>query len=177
VTPKRLIAAAGAHGLEGLIAKRRDGVYEPGQRSGAWLKYKVNQGQELVIGGYLPGTASFEALLVGYYENERLLFLAKIRNGFVPHTKRAVFQRFKGLETATCPFANLPEPKTARRGLALTAEAMKQCRWLKPELVAQIEFTEWTKNNHLRHAKFVGLRDDKPAREVRRESIASSGSS
>jgi ATP-dependent DNA ligase len=134
------------------------------------VKYKLNRGQELVIGGYLPGTASFEALLVGYYEHDKLLFLAKLRNGFVPHVKRHIAQRFKGLETPICPFANLPEPKTARRGLALTAEAMKQCRWLRRELVAQIEFTEWTRDNHLRHAKLVGLRDDKAAGAVRRES-------
>jgi bifunctional non-homologous end joining protein LigD len=97
------------------------------------------------------------------------MFAGKIRNGFVPRVKREVFEKFRGLETKTCPFANLPEPKSARRGIALTAEAMKRCRWLKPKLVARIEFTEWTENNHLRHARFAGLREDKNPREVYHE--------
>jgi ATP-dependent DNA ligase len=78
-----------------------------------------------------------------------------------------VASRFKGLEIDTCPFANLPEKK--RTMWALTKEEMKNCVWLKPELIAQIEFTEWTLDNHLRHSKFVGLREDKGAREVVRE--------
>jgi bifunctional non-homologous end joining protein LigD len=169
--PAALIAAAKKHGVEGLIAKRAGSVYEPGQASGAWVKYKLNQGQELVVGGYVPAKHGFDALLVGYYDQGKLLFVGKIRNGFVPHVKAQVFQRFKSLETDVCPFANLPEPKNARRGIALTADAMKACRWLKPKLVAQIEFIEWTSNNHLRHAKFVALRDDKDAREVMRDGV------
>jgi bifunctional non-homologous end joining protein LigD len=167
--PAALIAAAKKHGVEGLIAKRAGSVYEPGQASGAWVKYKLNQGQELVVGGYVPAKHGFDALLVGYYDQGNLLFVGKIRNGFVPHVKAQVFQRFKSLETDVCPFANLPEPKNARRGIALTADAMKACRWLKPKLVAQIEFIEWTSNNHLRHAKFVALRDDKDACDVMRD--------
>ena len=75
-------------------------------------------------------------------------------------------EHFEGLHTETCPFSNLPEPSNARRGEALTAEAMKKYRWLKPELVAQIEFTEWTEANHLRHSRFIALRDDKDPKEV-----------
>jgi len=130
---------------------------------------KVNQGQELVIGGYMPGKNGFQSLLVGYYEGERLLFNAKVKNGLVPHVREAVYRRMKPLETDECPFDNLPEPKGARRGEALTAEVMKKCRWVKPKLVAQIEFTDWTEANHLRHSRFAGLRDDKDPREVRRE--------
>jgi bifunctional non-homologous end joining protein LigD len=76
------------------------------------------------------------------------------------------------LETPVCPFANLPEPKNARRGEVLTAEVMKKCHWLEPKLVARIEYTEWTSANHLRHSRFAGLRDDKDAREVVREPAA-----
>jgi ATP-dependent DNA ligase len=90
-----------------------------------------------------------------------------VRNGFVPNTRRAVASRFTGLKTDTCPFANLPEKK--RTEWALTKDEMKNRRWLKPELVAQIEFAEWTPDGHLRHSKFVGLRDDKDARTVTRE--------
>ena len=164
-----LIAAAKEHGLEGLIAKDQKSPYQSGERTGAWAKYKINQGQELVIGGYLPGKPTFDALLVGYYKQDKLLFVGKIRNGFVPNMKADAAKRFRGLETTDCPFANLPEPKTARRRLALTADVMKTCRWLKPELVAQVEFAEWTENNHLRHARFVGVRDDKEALNVTRD--------
>ena len=106
------------------------------------------------------------------YAGARLVFIAKIRNGFVPATRREVMARMRPIETTRCPFANLPEPANARRGLALTAEVMKRCRWVKPRLVVQVAFTEWTDKDHLRHARYLGMRDDKPAREIRRESVA-----
>ena len=106
---------------------------------------------------------------MGYYEDSKLIFVQKVRNGFVPRTRREIFRRFKGLETDKCPFANLPEKK--RNPWALTAEQMKECVWLGPKLVAQIEFTEWTPDGHLRHSRFIGLRDDKDPREVVREKI------
>jgi DNA ligase D-like protein (predicted ligase) len=161
-----LVRVAREFGFEGVVAKRKDSVYESGKRTGAWVKYKVNRGQEFVIGGYTPGNP-LDALIVGYYEGKRLLYAAKVRNGFVPQLRREVASRFKGLEIDACPFANLPERK--RTQWALTKEEMKNCVWLKPQLVAQIEFTEWTPDGHLRHSKFVGLREDKAAREVVRE--------
>jgi DNA ligase D-like protein (predicted ligase) len=164
--PADLVAAAKDLGFEGIVAKRKDSLYEPGKRTGAWVKYRVNRGQELFIGGYTPGNP-FDALIVGYYEGERLLYAAKVRNGFVPLVRREVASKFKGLEIDTCPFANLPERK--RTQWALTKEEMKNCVWLKPALVAQIEFIEWTPDGHLRHSKFVGLREDKETRDVVRE--------
>ncbi len=166
----KLVAAAKNAGLEGVIAKRADSRYESGERSGAWVKYKTNKGQELVIGGYKPGTNGFEYLLVGYYEGRDLIFIAKIRNGFTPALRAEVAQRFARLRTTECPFANLPEPASARRGEAITADVMKKIQWLRPRLVAHIEFTEWTTGNHLRHSRFIGLRDDKQASEVVKES-------
>ena len=133
------------------------------------MKYKLQQGQELVIGGYIPGKNRFTSLLAGYYDGNKLNFNAKIKNGFVPQVKEEIFQRFRGIETDVCPFANLPEPKNARRGEALTAEVMKKCKWLKPKLVARVDFADWTDANHLRHSRFVTLRDDKDPREVTRE--------
>lgn len=121
-----------------------------------------------MIGGYTHGNP-FDALVVGYYEGNRLLYVAKVRAGFVPHVRREVAKRFVGLETQTCPFANLPEGK--RTQWALTREQMKDCVWLRPELVAQIEYTEFTPDGHLRQAKFCGLRDDKPADQVVREDL------
>ena len=106
-------------------------------------------------------------MAVGYYEGERLLYAAKLRNGFVPQVRREVASKFKGLEIETCPFANLPEKKQTQ--WALTKEEMKNSVWLKPELVAQIEFTEWTPDGHLRHSRFVGLRLDKDAGKVVRK--------
>jgi bifunctional non-homologous end joining protein LigD len=164
-----LVAAVRKQGLEGIIAKRRDSAYESGERSGAWIKYKTNKGQELVIGGYKPGSNGFDSLLAGYYDGKRLMFVGKIKNGFTPMLRRRLAGSFKGLESDVCPFANLPESKNARRGEALTADVMKTMRWLKPRLVAQVEFTEWTKGNHLRHSRFIGLRDDKDPHEVIRE--------
>ena len=102
-------------------------------------------------------------------EGNRLLFIGKVKNGFTPHLKREVLARLGPYETTECPFANLPEPKGARRGEALTAEVMRKCKWVRPEVVAQIEFTDWTDANHLRHSRFAGLRDDKDPREVRKE--------
>ncbi len=116
-----------------------------------------------MIGGYTPDHP-FDALIVGYYEGDKLYYVGKVRNGFVPQVRREVHRKFKGLESETCPFANLPEKK--RTMWALTREEMKNCQWLKPELVAQIEFAEWTPDNHLRHSKFIGLREDKEAWKV-----------
>jgi bifunctional non-homologous end joining protein LigD len=158
-----LLRAAKGLSLEGVIAKRRDSLYESGKRSGAWVKYKINKGQEFVIGGYTPGNP-FDAVIVGYYDGGTLVFAGKVRAGFVPHVRRELMARMKPLEIEVCPFANLPEKR--RTQWALTREEMKNCHWLKPQLVAQIEFTEWTPDGHLRHAKYVGLRDDKQARDV-----------
>jgi bifunctional non-homologous end joining protein LigD len=166
---KDLIASVKAQGLEGLVAKRRDGAYEPGQRSGSWQKMRINQGQELVIGGYTPSAKNFDALVIGYYEGDRLLYAARTRNGFTPAMRETLFAKLRKLEIKDCPFANLPEKSPGRWGQGLTAAKMKECRWLKPVTVAQFEFVEWTPEKHLRHAKFVGLRDDKAPREVARE--------
>jgi bifunctional non-homologous end joining protein LigD len=167
-TPADLIRAAKEQSLEGIVAKRKDSIYEPGKRSRAWLKYRINRGQEFVIGGFTPGHP-FDALIVGYNEDEKLYYVGKVRNGFVSQVRREVYRRFKGLEIDACPFANLPEKK--RTMWALTRDEMKNCIWLKPELVAQIEFAEWTSDNHLRHSKFIGLREDKKAREVVQEKV------
>lgn len=164
-----LVHSVKEQGFEGLVAKRRASRYEPGRRSGAWLKMRVNRGQEFVIGGYTIGTKTFDALIFGYYEGDRLLYVARTRNGFTPAMRQQLSRKFRGLDIPDCPFSNLPEEKSGRWGQGLTKAKMADCRWLKPDLVGQFEFLEWTADNHLRHSKFIGLRDDKPAREVRRE--------
>jgi bifunctional non-homologous end joining protein LigD len=165
-----LIQSVKAQRLEGIVAKRADSRYEPGQRSGAWQKMRVNQVQEFVIGGYTPAGRNFDAIIFGYYDSEgRLIYVARTRNSFTPSSRDALYQHFRGLETAKCPFVNLPEARSGRWGEGLTAEKMKECRWLKPMLVGQFEFVEWTPDGHLRHARFVALREDKQARDVRRD--------
>ena len=164
-----LIQSVKAHGFEGLVAKRSNSAYEPGLRTGAWMKMRVNRGQEFVIGGYTRGTKTFDALIFGYYEGDKLIYVARTRNGFTPATRANLFRKFKGLEIDTCPFVNLPEARSGRWGQGLTKAKMAECQWLKPVLVGQVEFLEWTADNHLRHAKFVGLREDKRPIDVRRE--------
>ncbi len=155
--------------FEGLIAKRTDSAYEFGERSGAWLKMRVNRGQEFVIGGYTVGGKTFDALVLGYYENDKLLYASRTRNGFTPAIRQQLLKKMKPLEIPDCPFANLPEPGGGRWGAGLTATKMKECRWLQPELVGQFEFVEWTGDGHLRHTRFVALREDKDPKDVKRE--------
>ena len=155
--------------FEGLFAKRRASVSEPGLRSGAWMKMRVNRGQEFVIGGYTRGTKTFDALVFGYYEGNKLIYAARTRNGFTPVTRATLFKKFKGLELAECPFANLPEVKSGRWGQGLTKAKMAECGWFKPVLVGQFEFLEWTGENHLRHSKFVAYARTRNAKDVVRE--------
>lgn len=116
------------------------------------------------------GPRSFDALICGYYERDNLLYAGRTRNGFTPASRAELHRRFRSLEISECPFANLPEQRGGFWGQGLTAEKMKECRWLKPVLVGQLEFVEWTPDNHLRHSRFVALREDRDAEQVFRES-------
>ncbi|HZS61211.1 MAG TPA: non-homologous end-joining DNA ligase [Gemmatimonadaceae bacterium] len=168
--PRALVAAVRAHGLEGVVAKRIESHYESKARSGAWVKFKVNRRQELVIGGYRIDNGSFADVAVGYYDNrDRLVFVGRIQNGFTPDVRHQVLLRLRQLEVAACPFDNLPQSAKGGWGEGLTAEAMCRYQWVRPEVVAEIEFREWTSDDHLRHSRFVALRDDKEARDIRRE--------
>ena len=155
--------------LEGVVAKRRDSAYEEAKRTGAWIKYRVNRGQELVIGGYIPGPHGLDSIIVGFYKGEDLVYVARVRNGLVPASRRQLFHKLRHLAMPACPFVNLPESGKGRWGEGLTVDVMTKCVWVRPELVAQIEFLEWTDGDHLRHSKFVGLREDKDARLVVKE--------
>jgi DNA ligase D-like protein (predicted ligase) len=127
-TLKQLIHSVKTQGLEGLVAKRRDSKYEPGLRSGAWQKMRVNARQELVIAGYTPSPKNFDALVIGYYQDGKLMYAACTRNGFTPASRVELFKKLKPLEIADCPFANLPEKKAGRWGAGLTAAKMVECR-------------------------------------------------
>jgi bifunctional non-homologous end joining protein LigD len=164
-----LIRSVKEQGLEGLVAKRRDSKYEPGERSGDWAKMRVNRAQDFAIGGYTIGGRHFDALIFGYWDGDRLMYAARTSSGFTPVVREQLHKLFGGLETSECPFANLPEARAGRWGEGLTAAKMKNCRWLKPVMVGQFEFVEWTPDKHLRHSRFVGLRDDKNTLRSRRE--------
>jgi bifunctional non-homologous end joining protein LigD len=156
--------------LEGVIAKRKDSQYEAGERSGNWLKLKLERQQEFVIGGYRPyGDNSVDALLVGYFEHEKLRFAARVRAGLVPHVRRELARALKDLKVHRCPFVDLPTEGSSRWGGGVSTDDMKKMIWTKPVLVAQVQFVEWTAENRLRHSKFLGLRSDKAAKDVQRE--------
>ena len=106
---------------------------------------------------------------VNLYRGKDLIYVARVRNGFVPASRRHLFENLRPLVISECPFINLPERHRSRWGEGLTADDMKKCIWLQPELVAQIDFLEWTESDHLRHSKFVALRDDKNPRDAVKE--------
>jgi bifunctional non-homologous end joining protein LigD len=156
---ERLFREACRQGLEGLIAKRADSPYRSAARSRDWLKLKCHAEQELVIGGFTAPQGSrtdFGALLVGYWEGRRLRYAGKVGTGFGRETLESLGRKLRELERDDAPFADVhPIPRGTR--------------WVEPELVAQIGFSEWTRDGRLRHPRYLGLRDDKPAREVVRE--------
>jgi DNA ligase D-like protein (predicted ligase) len=145
-------------GLEGVIAKRADSPYRGG-RSRDWLKLKCHAEQELVIGGFTAPKGSrteFGALLVGYNEDDALRYAGKVGTGFDQATLRSLGAKLREREQPESPFEPFkPVPPSAR--------------WVRPDLVAQVGFAEWTRDRRLRHPRYIGLREDKPATEVVRE--------
>jgi bifunctional non-homologous end joining protein LigD len=156
----RLLEATRDQGLEGVIAKRLDSHYEPGRRSGAWLKIKNTLRQELVIGGWIPGegrrSERIGALLVGYYEDGSFVYAGRVGTGFTEQTLDELARELEPFRRPDSPFG---EPRRFPRGTV----------FVEPRLVAEVEFREWTSDGVMRAPSFKGLRDDKPPREVVRE--------
>lgn len=143
---------------EGLIAKRADSKYA-GVRSPNWLKFKCIMKQELIIAGYTEPKGSrayFGALLVGYYKDKKLMYAGKVGTGYTEEILKVLGTKLQKLEIKTCPFANY-------------GEATKGVHWVKPQLVAEFQFAQWTRSGKLRVGRYKGLRDDKAARDVVKE--------
>ena len=168
-TPAQIEKAVRELGLEGVVAKRRSSRYEAGRRSDAWLKVRFSRRQEFVVGGYKPANAGFDSVLVGYYDRGRLHYAGKVRAGFTPHARAELMRRLAPIERRSCPFVNLPSTRSSHWGEGVTADDMAALKWVKPAVVVEVAFTEWTRDGNLRHAAYVGPREDKPARDVRRE--------
>jgi bifunctional non-homologous end joining protein LigD len=151
--------AAVAHGLEGIIAKRRDSAYEPGRRSRHWLKVKATLSDEFAVGGYSRGQGgraeTFGALLLGYYdEDSRLVYVGNVGSGFGDRTLAELRSRLDAIRVEESPFAEAPPEKTP-------------ATWVRPQFVVEVKFAQWTADGHLRAPVFLRLREDKPAKDVR----------
>jgi bifunctional non-homologous end joining protein LigD len=175
---KALLGEVKRRGLEGIIGKQRNSTYEPGRRSGAWIKLKCVNEQEFVIGGYTPPQGArkhFGAILVGYYENKkkegdnRLVFAGKVGTGFTAESLSMLHKKFRAQERSDCPFVNLPSKQNGQWVLGITPTMMRKIHWVNPILVCEVKFAEWTRDKKLRAPVFLGLREDKKPSDVVRE--------
>lgn len=162
-TANQVVTAVSGLGLEGVIAKRQDSVYEAGERSGAWLKLKLLLEEEFVIGAVEPPLEKPGSLLVGNFDGRKLVFAGKVHGGLNPFNRREIGQAIADLVTDKNPFAHLPVGKSSRWGGGLTAAQLAKLVWLRPECVVEIGFTERTKSGLLRHPEFKRLRADRLA--------------
>jgi bifunctional non-homologous end joining protein LigD len=159
-------------GLEGIIGKLRNSVYEPGRRSGAWIKLNCVTEQEFVIGGYTPPQGSrkhFGAILVGYYKDKKLVFAGKVGTGFTAKSLSILHKKFQNERRDDCPFIDLPSKSAGQWSQGITPSMMKKMHWLNPVFVCQVKFVEWTRDKKLRAPVFLGLREDKKPSDVIRE--------
>jgi bifunctional non-homologous end joining protein LigD len=159
-------------GLEGLIGKQRNSVYEPGRRSGTWIKLKCVQEQEFVIGGYTPPQGArkhFGAILVGYYDKNKLVFAGKVGTGFTTKSLSMLYKKLQKEARDDCPFVDLPSKQNGQWVQGITPSMMKKMHWVNPKFVAQIKFAEWTRDGKLRAPVFLALREDKKPTDVVRE--------
>ena len=169
---KQLLKEVQRRGLEGIIGKLRNSVYEPGRRSGSWIKLKCVNEQEFVIGGYTPPQGArkhFGAILVGYYKDRDLVFAGKVGTGFTTKSLTALHKKFRAEERADCPFVDLPSKQNGQWVLGITPSMMKKMHWVDPKFVAEIKFAEWTRDGKLRAPVFIALREDKRPGDVVRE--------
>ncbi|MEO6718952.1 MAG: DNA ligase D [Ferruginibacter sp.] len=154
-------------GLEGIMAKRADSTYVPGDRTRNWLKIKTQTRQEAVIGGFTKNEGSakyFSSLLVGVFENKKLVYTGKIGTGFTDKVQQEMMQQFKPLITKKSPFTFEPDVNKPSRFRPNPPQA--EATWLKPKLVCEVSFREMTEDGVMRHPSFEGMRIDKASNEV-----------
>ena len=169
---KALLNEVKRRGLEGIIGKQRNSIYEQGRRSGAWIKLKCVSEQEFVIGGYTPPQGSrkhFGAILVGYYKDKKLVFAGKVGTGFTAKSLSMLHKKFRTQERSDCPFVDLPSKQNGEWVQGITPSMMRKMHWLNPVFVCEIKFAEWTRDKKLRAPVFLGLREDKKPSDVIRE--------
>jgi bifunctional non-homologous end joining protein LigD len=162
--------AAKQLGLEGVIAKRADSLYHPGERTRDWLKIKANKRQEVVIGGFTKNDGSgkpFSSLLVGVFENKELVYTGKIGTGFNVKMQKELLEKFRPLVISRSPFSYVPDINKPSRFRPDPPHAT--ATWLKPTLVCEVSFTEMTSDGVMRHPSFEGMRSDKDAKDVVQE--------
>lgn len=167
---EEFLAAAKKMGMEGIIAKKADSVYVPGERSRTWIKLKTNKRHEVVIGGFTKNEDSpkaFSSLLVGVYEKGKLQYTGKIGTGFNEALQKELMAAFKPLIRKTCPFVQEPDINKPSRFRPNPPRAV--ATWLKPALVCEVSYVEITEDGVMRHPSFEGMRMDKPAKEVKAE--------
>jgi bifunctional non-homologous end joining protein LigD len=153
---KALFELTKSKGMEGIVAKRKDSVYRPGKRSADWLKIKSRPQQEFVVGGFTEGKGSRKhlgALLLGAYRNGQLHYFGHSGSGFSEKGLRDALDRMKPLFTDKSPFENPPR-------------IPEKIQWVKPKLVCEIAFAEWTQDGELRQTVFLGWREDKNPKQV-----------
>jgi bifunctional non-homologous end joining protein LigD len=159
-----LYEAATERGLEGLMAKRLESPYEPGKRSPNWRKVKIRPQQEFVVGGWLPGEGNragrLGSLLVGYYDDDELRYAGRVGTGFTEAELTRLEGVLAGIAADETPFVPTP-PR----------DVVRHARWVRPEIVAEVAFGEWTGDGRLRHPAYLGQRDDKSPRQVVREPL------
>jgi bifunctional non-homologous end joining protein LigD len=161
---ERIAEKIAGFGFEGVIAKRRDSIYTPGNAPGTWLKKKIKETEEFIIGGYIPTGRAIDAIVVGRISSTGLRFAASVDDGFIPATRRDVFKALAGVpQLNECPFVNLPEKRGRHK---FDREKMSKTIWVKPQLVVEIAMNEWTPDGHLRHSEFVRLRPELRASDV-----------
>ena len=152
--------------LEGIVSKRANAPYRSG-RSSDWLKTKCTYRQEFVIGGYrreTTGRPNLGSLLIGYYDGAKLIYAGSVGTGWSVQLGRSIMARLLRIGRDSSPFVAVPRPDA------------KDAHWAEPKLVCEVEFSTWTRDGRVRHPSFKGLREDKPAQEVRREAPKSRGS-
>ncbi|HEX3533824.1 MAG TPA: DNA ligase D [Gemmatimonadaceae bacterium] len=159
---EKMLAQARRQGWEGIIAKRVDARYEPGNRSRSWLKLKIEFRQEFVVGGFTEprnSRAHIGALLLGYFDHDRFIYVGHTGGGFTRQGLEEMYRRLEPLERKTSPFEETPKPN-------------EKPHWVKPAVVVEVKFSEWTADRRLRQPIFLGVRDDKDAKEVGREATS-----